>query len=245
MPRGECTVTLEDVAYQLGLPFKNMMTEGIGRPRWDWFQEMFGEFPNEPADADACTVTFSWLRSRFGVLPRHLSNEMVLRHVDTARVRSACLAVQESVPSSQQECCPGGKAFESATELDFLAVYPPSPLRFRLHRVAIGLQVVQVSPQIRREGAPTAVSQEAAQFDALKRVRLSPVSDVGGRGGAQFMHFAGGSQGPLVLDRPTNILWDHRVQPGRLGGPTVWRGAKSSSLGPEHRVLAFEGRTWE
>ncbi|MED6179736.1 hypothetical protein PIB30_003535 [Stylosanthes scabra] len=57
MPWGECTVTLEDVAYQLGLPidgepvsgclwdFENMMLEGTGKPRWDWFREMFGEPP--------------------------------------------------------------------------------------------------------------------------------------------------------------------------------------------------------
>ncbi|MED6135487.1 hypothetical protein PIB30_046962 [Stylosanthes scabra] len=82
---------LEDVAYQLGLPidgeamsgclwdFKNMMPEGTGRPRWDWFREMFGEPPNAP-DADACIVTFSWLRSRFRVLPSHPSDEMVLKH---------------------------------------------------------------------------------------------------------------------------------------------------------------------
>ncbi|MED6124028.1 hypothetical protein PIB30_055148 [Stylosanthes scabra] len=45
-------------------------------------------------------------------------------------------------------------------------------------------------------------------------VRMSPVSDVGGRGGARSRHSAGGTHSPLVLDRPTYILWDHRVAPG-------------------------------
>ncbi|MED6211598.1 hypothetical protein PIB30_075319 [Stylosanthes scabra] len=52
MSWGECTVTFEDVAYQLGLPinselvsgclwnFENLMPEGTGRPPWDWFLEM-------------------------------------------------------------------------------------------------------------------------------------------------------------------------------------------------------------
>ncbi|MED6169564.1 hypothetical protein PIB30_022505 [Stylosanthes scabra] len=91
MPWGECTITLEDVAYQLGLPidvelvsgclwdFENMMPEGTGRPRWDWFREMFGE-PPAPLVADQCTVTFSWLRSTFGVLPDHPTDKMVLMH---------------------------------------------------------------------------------------------------------------------------------------------------------------------
>ncbi|MED6134338.1 hypothetical protein PIB30_036191 [Stylosanthes scabra] len=56
-----------------------MMPEGRRRPRWDWFREMFGEPPDAP-DADSCTVTFSWLRSRFGVLPSHPTDEMVLMH---------------------------------------------------------------------------------------------------------------------------------------------------------------------
>ncbi|MED6167794.1 hypothetical protein PIB30_006074 [Stylosanthes scabra] len=59
--------------------FENMMPEGTGRPRWDWFREMFGEPPAPPV-ANQCTVTFSWLRTTFGVLPDHLTDEMVLMH---------------------------------------------------------------------------------------------------------------------------------------------------------------------
>ncbi|QHO53701.1 uncharacterized protein DS421_2g50270 [Arachis hypogaea] len=55
MPFGECTVTSEDVAYQLGLPidgepvsgclseFENLMENE--RPAWVWFRELFGELP--------------------------------------------------------------------------------------------------------------------------------------------------------------------------------------------------------
>ncbi|MED6195838.1 hypothetical protein PIB30_041716 [Stylosanthes scabra] len=98
-------------------------------------------------------------------------------------VRSASLAVQESVSSSQQECRPGGKAVGSAAEVDFLAV----------------------SPHIRREGALTARSQETARSDALQCVRMSPVSNVGGRGGARSTYSAGGAQSPPfggVQNRP-------------------------------------------
>ncbi|MED6120699.1 hypothetical protein PIB30_023464 [Stylosanthes scabra] len=118
---------------------------------------MFGELP-ESNDRDACTVTFSWLKSRYGELPRGASAELVVRHarayiwmlLSTSLFGDKTAArAHESVPSSQQECRPSGKAVGSAAELDFLAVSDPSTLRFRRHRVAIGLQV---SPHIRREG---------------------------------------------------------------------------------------------
>ncbi|QHO21069.1 uncharacterized protein DS421_11g343430 [Arachis hypogaea] len=55
VPFGECTITLQDVAYQLGLPidgeavsgcltdFENLMENG--RPAWVWFRELSGELP--------------------------------------------------------------------------------------------------------------------------------------------------------------------------------------------------------
>ncbi|RYR50941.1 hypothetical protein Ahy_A06g025985 isoform A [Arachis hypogaea] len=72
MPFGECTITLQDVAYQLGLlidgapvsgcltEFENLMEHG--RPAWVWFRELFGELPPQskrgvlPADATDETV---------------------------------------------------------------------------------------------------------------------------------------------------------------------------------------------
>ncbi|MED6209286.1 hypothetical protein PIB30_053198 [Stylosanthes scabra] len=164
MPWGECTITLEDVAYQLGLSIdgepvsgclwniENMMPDGTGRSRWDFFRDMFCEPPAPPV-AGECIVTFLWLRSTLGVLPDHPTNEMVLMHarayiwmllliclfvdktgarahVDTAGARSAILAVQEPMSSSQQEYRPDGRAVGSAAELDFLVIFPPSPSPF-------------------------------------------------------------------------------------------------------------------
>ncbi|MED6170696.1 hypothetical protein PIB30_033462 [Stylosanthes scabra] len=138
---------------------------------------MFGKLPKEN-DRDTCTMTFSWLKSRFGELLDDASDEFAIRHARAyiwmllstslfggqdcssgsrslapfsrahRRARSIhlgfcspCLAVQESVPSSQQECRLGGRAVGSATELDFLAVSDPYALQFRHFRVTIGLQV--------------------------------------------------------------------------------------------------------
>ncbi|KAL4364639.1 hypothetical protein AHAS_Ahas07G0026200 [Arachis hypogaea] len=55
MPFGECTVTLQDVAFQLGLPVDGEAVSGClgefekymegGRPAWEWFEDLFGERP--------------------------------------------------------------------------------------------------------------------------------------------------------------------------------------------------------
>ncbi|RYR15164.1 hypothetical protein Ahy_B04g071891 isoform B [Arachis hypogaea] len=51
MPFRECTVTLQDVAFQLGLPVYGWAVTGClgefekfmegGRPTWEWFQDLF------------------------------------------------------------------------------------------------------------------------------------------------------------------------------------------------------------
>ncbi|MED6191997.1 hypothetical protein PIB30_006145 [Stylosanthes scabra] len=55
------------------------MPDGRGRPRWDWFKDVFGVIPL-PGPADTCTVTFSWLTDMFGVVPEHASEIQVRRH---------------------------------------------------------------------------------------------------------------------------------------------------------------------
>ncbi|XP_072085410.1 protein MAIN-LIKE 1-like [Arachis hypogaea] len=55
MPFVECTITLQDVAYQLGLPVDGQAVSACmtdfhlhiegARPAWEWFQELFGELP--------------------------------------------------------------------------------------------------------------------------------------------------------------------------------------------------------
>lgn len=67
IPFGECTITLQDVAYQFGLPifpvsgclsdFEQLM-EGR-KPAWAWFKELFGELLFEDC-IDEFIVSFSW-----------------------------------------------------------------------------------------------------------------------------------------------------------------------------------------
>ncbi|MED6142689.1 hypothetical protein PIB30_116193, partial [Stylosanthes scabra] len=55
------------------------MPDGRGKPRWEWFEEIFGLMP-PPEAADACTVTFSWLTTRFGDVPDDATEVQVRRH---------------------------------------------------------------------------------------------------------------------------------------------------------------------
>ncbi|QHO44770.1 uncharacterized protein DS421_6g173570 [Arachis hypogaea] len=86
MPFGECTITLQDVAYQLSLPidgepvsgcltdFENLMEHD--RPAWDWFRDLFGELPPQNK-VKQMTVCYTWFHQRFRVLPADASEETV------------------------------------------------------------------------------------------------------------------------------------------------------------------------
>ncbi|RYR11207.1 hypothetical protein Ahy_B05g079676 isoform C [Arachis hypogaea] len=89
MPFGECAITLQDVAYQLGLPidgeavsgcltdFENLMDNR--RPTWEWFRELFGELL-PPNKVKQMTVHFTWFHERFWDLPADTSEETVRIH---------------------------------------------------------------------------------------------------------------------------------------------------------------------
>ncbi|XP_025703146.1 serine/threonine-protein phosphatase 7 long form homolog [Arachis hypogaea] len=86
MPFGECTVTLQDVAFQLGLPVDGEAVSGClgefetyiegGRPACEWFQDLFGELP-PPNKVKQMTVHFTWFHERFSVLPPDANEETV------------------------------------------------------------------------------------------------------------------------------------------------------------------------
>ncbi|XP_072076888.1 protein MAIN-LIKE 1-like [Arachis hypogaea] len=86
MPFGECTITLQDVAYQLGLPVDSQAVSGCmtdfhmhiegARPAWEWFEELFSELP-PPDKRKLYTVHFTWFHERFRVLPVDASEETV------------------------------------------------------------------------------------------------------------------------------------------------------------------------
>ncbi|KAH1072616.1 hypothetical protein J1N35_024944 [Gossypium stocksii] len=68
LPCGECTITLEDIALQLGLPIDENVVTGvssISRPARLCY-ELLGRSPSEGKFA---TLQFSWLKANFEYLP--------------------------------------------------------------------------------------------------------------------------------------------------------------------------------
>ncbi|RYQ94659.1 hypothetical protein Ahy_B08g089599 [Arachis hypogaea] len=92
MPFGECTITLQDAAYQLELPVDGRYVSGCltnfqtyiqgDRPAWMWFQELLGVLP--PANQiQKFAVNCSWFQETFGECPEGADEETV-RHYTQA-----------------------------------------------------------------------------------------------------------------------------------------------------------------
>lgn len=65
LPSGECTVTLEDVAIQLGLNVNGLPVTGPTYFDWpDLCQELLGKVP-EPKDMKGCELKIKWLHDNF------------------------------------------------------------------------------------------------------------------------------------------------------------------------------------
>ncbi|QHO22709.1 uncharacterized protein DS421_12g357470 [Arachis hypogaea] len=88
MPFGECTITLQDVAYQLGLPVDGRYVSGCltdfhvyiegGRPAWQWFHELLGVLP--PANQiQKFAVNCTWFQKTFEECPEGADEKTVRR----------------------------------------------------------------------------------------------------------------------------------------------------------------------
>ncbi|XP_025647839.1 protein MAIN-LIKE 1-like [Arachis hypogaea] len=85
---GECTITLQDVVYQLGLPVDERYVSGCltdfhvyiegDKPAWQWFHELLGVLP--PANQiQKFAVNYTWFQETFGECPEEADEETVRR----------------------------------------------------------------------------------------------------------------------------------------------------------------------
>ncbi|XP_072064469.1 serine/threonine-protein phosphatase 7 long form homolog [Arachis hypogaea] len=89
MPFGECMITPQDVAYQLGLPVDGSYVSGClsefqiyiqgGRPAWVWFEELLGVVP-PPSQVQKYAVNCSWFQETFGECPEGADEETVRQY---------------------------------------------------------------------------------------------------------------------------------------------------------------------
>ena len=87
LPYGECTITLEDVAYQLGLRVDGQAVSGCtgswgryhGRDIWTICYDLFGTVPSLD-ERDGYSVFLSWFSTTFRDLQADAPAETVIRH---------------------------------------------------------------------------------------------------------------------------------------------------------------------
>ncbi|KAF1882120.1 hypothetical protein Lal_00038764 [Lupinus albus] len=80
LPIGECTVTLEDVAYQLGLPIDGNIVTGPTNMDWNVVcHNLLGAVPNERQIVGQC-IQMSWLDSTFQQLPDDVTEIVIDQH---------------------------------------------------------------------------------------------------------------------------------------------------------------------
>ncbi|RYQ82119.1 hypothetical protein Ahy_B10g100711 [Arachis hypogaea] len=82
LPWGECTITLEDVAMQLGLPIDGQPVSGTlrswskfhQRDIWEWCHELLGEVPPGHVGTTKYNIKLKWLRTRLQQMPLELDD---------------------------------------------------------------------------------------------------------------------------------------------------------------------------
>ncbi|XP_052119131.1 protein MAIN-LIKE 1-like [Arachis duranensis] len=83
MPFGECTITLQDVAYQLGLPVDGRYVSGCLSEFHIYIQggrlELLGVVP-PPSQVQKYAVNYSWFQEIFGECPEGADDETVRRY---------------------------------------------------------------------------------------------------------------------------------------------------------------------
>ncbi|XP_072056342.1 serine/threonine-protein phosphatase 7 long form homolog [Arachis hypogaea] len=86
MPFRECTITLQDIAYHLGLPVDGLPVSGCltdfeklmddVKPVWEWFEELFGEL-SPPNKIKQFIVHFTKFHERYRVLLQDATEDTV------------------------------------------------------------------------------------------------------------------------------------------------------------------------
>ncbi|QHO55752.1 Serine/threonine protein phosphatase 7 long form isogeny [Arachis hypogaea] len=88
LPWGECTITLEDVAMQVGLPIDGEPVSGTlkswskfhQRDIWQWCEELLGEVPDGHVGTTKYNIKLKWLRSRLQQMPFDSPEEALVRY---------------------------------------------------------------------------------------------------------------------------------------------------------------------
>ncbi|KAF7801211.1 serine/threonine-protein phosphatase 7 long form-like protein [Senna tora] len=98
-PQGECTITLQDVVLQLGLPCSGYVVTGTEKHNYrELCMELLGiELPQQRQTRKGQRVSMSWLKSQFQYVPDHNSPEG-LRGMRTVQLGISCTRFPKLAP---------------------------------------------------------------------------------------------------------------------------------------------------
>ncbi|MED6208529.1 hypothetical protein PIB30_045929 [Stylosanthes scabra] len=172
---------------------------------------MFRELP-KIGDRDACTVMFSWFKSRFGELPDDACDKLVIRH--------ARAYIMMLLPTSL--------FLDKTAARVYLRWLPFVECIDKLSRYSWGSAVLAWLPyEFDDVQWPLASSLSVSR---IGQMRLRPCSI-----DPSYKRITG----PSGADHPTYILWEHRVAPGGAGDPSLFEVAKSADPDPSADFLQW------
>ena len=99
LPTGEATITLEDVAVQLGLPVDGRAVTGSGAQDWPALcMELLGAVPDDPKLLKGSRVNMGWLRQQFPVPPPDADELSLIRYTRAylLQLMGGCLFADKS-----------------------------------------------------------------------------------------------------------------------------------------------------
>ncbi|MED6194017.1 hypothetical protein PIB30_024463 [Stylosanthes scabra] len=212
--------------------FETLMSDDTGRPRWEWFEDMFGQLP-EPQHRDACTVTFSWFTSIFEMLLDDAIEELVVRHTWAyiMMMMSTVLFGDKSAAIVHLRWLPFGVLHLLQGYTGICAKHLAGKwFRWWAHYSSCRAGYFGVFLCLGRMD----LTILSFPWHPGSRVRLAVIKS-GHRGGrCPSVDMACGSQGPLDIDSATHLLLRHRVAPGGSSDPAVQRGKERSTSSTQH-----------
>jgi len=99
LPTGEATITLEDVAIQLGLPVDGRAVTGA--TAYDWYAlclDLLGVVPDDAKLLKGCRINMGWLRRQFSVPPAGAGELALIRYARAyiLQLMGGCLFADKS-----------------------------------------------------------------------------------------------------------------------------------------------------
>ncbi|QHN79073.1 uncharacterized protein DS421_19g666950 [Arachis hypogaea] len=233
MPFGECTITLQDVAYQLGLPVDGRYVSGClsefqiyiegGHPAWVWFEELLGVVP-PPSQVQKYAINCSWFQETFGECPEGADEDTVRRYARAYIMM--LLGTQLFADKSGNRIHIKWLPFVARLEEMGTYSWGSAALAWLYRCMPAGFETFSWPLASRWSGYIPSNSEKGPRVQ-MWRLWIDRLQD------REFIWMPYSSPDILQVVHPEVLEPRHMV---------LWRGAAPSTSRPEHRLSDVEGR---